>query len=91
MHSKRKKQLEEMTVEERLEKIHKMSTKDLNYLLHLDSNNVLSAKELEAIYNEKDRRSNRQDKVLKVSNVAAVTGAALLGILHLIGNSSDKS
>lgn len=93
MNSKRKKQLEEMTAEERLEKIHKMSKKDLDYLLELDnSDNVLSPKELEAIYSEVDKRIDRSYKNIKALSITGVTLALLSGAFDLlIGNSSDKS
>lgn len=88
MHSERKKVLEEMTVEERMQKIPKMSQDELYYLLEVYD--ILTAMELEAVYSELDKRKGRIDKAGKVTGVMSVACALIVGVIGLFGNSSKK-
>lgn len=89
MHSKEKKVLEEMTADERMQKIPKMSQNELRYLLEVK--HILTTKELEAVYSELERRDDRSDKLSKVGRVLSVAGLLFVGAIDLFGNLSKKS
>lgn len=89
MLSKEKKVLEEMTADERMQKIPKMSHNELCYLLEVK--HILTPKELEAVYSELERQEDRSDKFSKVGKVFSVAGLLFVGAINLFGNLSKKS
>ncbi len=84
-----KKVLEEMTADERMQKIPKMSYDELCYLVEVK--HILTPKELEAVYSEMERQDNRSDKFSKVGKVLSVASLLIVGAIDLFGNLSKKS
>jgi hypothetical protein len=84
-----KKVLEEMTADERMQKIPKMSYDELCYLLEVK--HILTPQELEAVYSELERRDGRIDKFSKVGKVISVASLLIVGAIDLFGNLSQKS
>ena len=76
-----KKVLEEMTADERMQKIPKMSYDELCYLLEVK----------QAVYSELERRDGRIDKFSKVGKVISVASLLIVGAIDLFGNLSQKS
>ena len=89
MLDKKKKTFEEMTSDERLQAIRKMSDDGLYYIR--DNKNIeLSPEELAAIENELDKRVNKLNKLQKGLNAISVMSLVVLGAIELIGHSSDN-
>ena len=87
MHNKEKKVLEEMTADERMQKIPKMSHDELSYLLGVK----LTPEELEAVYRELERQDDRRNKFSKVGKVISVASLLFGCAIDLFGNLSKKS
>lgn len=89
MFGKTKKSFEDMTSEERLQAICKMSHEGLCYLKY-GRNVKLSPKELEAIDNEFDKREKKSDKIEKGAGILSIMGLLIVGAVELITHSSNN-
>ena len=87
MFGEKKKLFKEMTTEEKLKAVRKMSSDELYCLLDMQE---LSLKEQKAVIDELNRRDNKNDKTSKAVGVTAIIAALALGAVELISRSAEK-